>query len=139
METELEKIQQAGSGGENRWASAYPWRPLASRVRVGKIGWNAADPSNVRVERVERIPKFDASLAARVQHAIWRATQIARCRAPAARSFLPVRAPSTGIADPSAKNFPQTDRSRFHEFLELERRDCDFLGVNRAAQGRPFR
>jgi hypothetical protein len=36
------------------------------------------------------------------------------------------------------KNVPQTGRLGFDEFLELERRGCGFLGVNRAIQGRPF-
>jgi hypothetical protein len=30
-------------------------------------------------------------------------------------------------------------RPGFDEFLKLERFDSDFVGVNRAAQGRPFR
>jgi hypothetical protein len=37
-----------------------------------------------------------------------------------------------------SKNVPQPGRPRFDEFLELERRDSDFVGVNRAAPGRPF-
>ena len=37
-----------------------------------------------------------------------------------------------------SENVPQTGRPGFDEFLELERRDSDFVGVNRAPQGRPF-
>jgi hypothetical protein len=38
----------------------------------------------------------------------------------------------------SRKNVPQMGRSGFDEFLELKRRDCDFVEVERATQGRPF-
>jgi hypothetical protein len=37
------------------------------------------------------------------------------------------------------ENVPQTERPGFDEFLELERHDSNFGGVNRAAQRCPFR
>ena len=41
--------------------------------------------------------------------------------------------------DFGSETLPQTGRPRFDEFLQLERLDSDFVGVNRAAQSRPFR
>jgi hypothetical protein len=48
---------------------------------------------------------------------------------------LPEIAPTTQ----AQKTFLKEDSSRNDEFLELERRESDFVGVNRAVQGRPFR
>jgi hypothetical protein len=42
------------------------------------------------------------------------------------------------LAAPVPKKVPQTERSRFDEFLELERRASDFSTVWDPAQSRPI-